>query len=372
MSENYQPPTGVSGPVGLALSGGGTRAAAFHLGTLAYLDHVGLISQLRILSTVSGGTFTGAKYLFSLVQGKSFDQYFKEFYSALRDTDFIKEAVDELTDGKVHVPSERENPIVSVAQVYDEILFRTEDNRSARFGDIYDTDIPIHEIIFNTTEFIRGINFRFQKSADPNAKIGNYYMGIPLAAAKKIRLADIVAASSCIPAGFEPIIFPDDFVWPDNQVPPEIKEQSCFKKPVPIMDGGVYDNLGIDALMLAERRINKDPETTWLDMIITSDVFQDVYPLHEISREIEAGPLRLSTIQWIIRGIGFAGAISAAALGYAGIKQLSQHGFQFFPDFFLYGFPFLLSVSLAGAIWWSHRRFEQLKLDLKKTDPPVE
>jgi len=371
MSENHQPPSGVSGPIGLALSGGGTRAAAFHLGTLAYLDHVGLISQLHILSTVSGGTFTGAKYVLSLAQGKSFHQYFKEFYTALRDTDFIKEAVSELTDGKVHVPSKRENPIVSVAQVYDKLLFRNKDNNSARFGDILDADIPINDIIFNTTEFVRGINFRFQKSADSRAKIGNYYMDIPLEVAKKIRLADIVAASSCIPGGFEPIIFPNDFAWPENQVPPEIKQLASFKDSVPIMDGGVYDNLGVNALMLAERRRNNDPNTTWLDMIISSDVYQDEFPLHECIQDIKASRLRLGSIQWIIWGIGAAGAISAAALGYTGIKQFFLHGFKLFPDFFLYGFPFLLSISVAGAIWWGHIKFEQLKTNLKKEAPQL-
>ncbi|MGA7938035.1 MAG: hypothetical protein WCA35_31085 [Kovacikia sp.] len=40
--------------IGLALSGGGYRAAAFHLGTLAYLHQIGLLQQLRRLSTVCG------------------------------------------------------------------------------------------------------------------------------------------------------------------------------------------------------------------------------------------------------------------------------------------------------------------------------
>ncbi|MBP6979179.1 MAG: patatin-like phospholipase family protein, partial [Lentimicrobiaceae bacterium] len=51
----------------LSLSGGGYRAAAFHLGLLTYLSSVkwkdkSLLERVRILSTVSGGTFTGVCY----------------------------------------------------------------------------------------------------------------------------------------------------------------------------------------------------------------------------------------------------------------------------------------------------------------------
>lgn len=38
--------------IGLALSGGGSRATCFHLGTLDYLERVGLLSRVRILSTL--------------------------------------------------------------------------------------------------------------------------------------------------------------------------------------------------------------------------------------------------------------------------------------------------------------------------------
>lgn len=48
--------------IALALSGGGTRAVGFHLGTLSYLDRVGLLEKVRILSTVSGGSAVGLGY----------------------------------------------------------------------------------------------------------------------------------------------------------------------------------------------------------------------------------------------------------------------------------------------------------------------
>ena len=48
--------------VGLALSGGGFRAAFFHLGVLAQLARRGLLREVEVLSTVSGGSIIGAYY----------------------------------------------------------------------------------------------------------------------------------------------------------------------------------------------------------------------------------------------------------------------------------------------------------------------
>src|SRR5262249_1848307 len=48
--------------VGLALSGGGSRAIAFHLGCLRALHRLGLLDRVAILSTVSGGSVVGAYF----------------------------------------------------------------------------------------------------------------------------------------------------------------------------------------------------------------------------------------------------------------------------------------------------------------------
>jgi NTE family protein len=42
--------------VGLSLSGGGYRAAMFHLGSLLRLSEAGLLPRLRTVSSVSGGS----------------------------------------------------------------------------------------------------------------------------------------------------------------------------------------------------------------------------------------------------------------------------------------------------------------------------
>ena len=48
--------------LGLALSGGGFRASFFHLGVLARLADTGVLSQVEVISTVSGGSVIGALY----------------------------------------------------------------------------------------------------------------------------------------------------------------------------------------------------------------------------------------------------------------------------------------------------------------------
>jgi len=48
--------------IGLALSGGGSRAMAFHLGCLRALHDLGILDRVRVLSTVSGGSVIGALY----------------------------------------------------------------------------------------------------------------------------------------------------------------------------------------------------------------------------------------------------------------------------------------------------------------------
>ncbi|HEX5763215.1 MAG TPA: patatin-like phospholipase family protein [Solirubrobacterales bacterium] len=48
--------------VGLALSGGGFRAAFFHVGVLARLAETGVLPKVEVISTVSGGSIVGAAY----------------------------------------------------------------------------------------------------------------------------------------------------------------------------------------------------------------------------------------------------------------------------------------------------------------------
>jgi predicted acylesterase/phospholipase RssA len=48
--------------LGLALSGGGFRAAFFHIGVLARMAELGILRRVEVISTVSGGSIVGALY----------------------------------------------------------------------------------------------------------------------------------------------------------------------------------------------------------------------------------------------------------------------------------------------------------------------
>ena len=59
--------------VGLALSGGGSRAIAFHLGCLRALHDLGLLRSLQVISSVSGGSVISAMYAYSNDSFSGFD-----------------------------------------------------------------------------------------------------------------------------------------------------------------------------------------------------------------------------------------------------------------------------------------------------------
>jgi predicted acylesterase/phospholipase RssA len=78
-------PSGPLGKLALALSGGGYRAAAFHLGLLDTLSAVGLLDEVVALSTVSGGTILGAAYSLARARGQAFPAFYREFYERLHE-----------------------------------------------------------------------------------------------------------------------------------------------------------------------------------------------------------------------------------------------------------------------------------------------
>lgn len=61
-SANPRPP----GKLGLALAGGGFRASLFHVGVLRRLAELDVLRRVEVLSTVSGGSITGALYVLLL------------------------------------------------------------------------------------------------------------------------------------------------------------------------------------------------------------------------------------------------------------------------------------------------------------------
>lgn len=346
-SDNEKP-INLKGPIGLALSGGGYRAAAFHLGTLDYLEHLGLQKQVNKISTVSGGTFTGVKYTLSQVSEQSYPEFFYDYYTLLNKTDLLQRGLEKLATGEIKASSGRRNITTAMAQVYAETFLKKPDGSDYLLGDILNSDINLGDTVFNATEFRHGLAFRFQRSENPKAIIGNYRLRINRQDAEKIRMADIVAASSCFPGGFEPFAFPDDFVWPDGTIPGRLSRQFA-NGPVALMDGGVYDNQGLQSLLMADDR---DPEGDELSMFIISDVDQkseDLYPYpaqENGSRGLTLNALAMISIVFIVLL-----TISFIML----VHNLLSEGFSWY-NFFLVTIPAVqVGVAAYGLIWLRRR-----------------
>ena len=258
------------GSIALSLSGGRGRAAGFHLGTLAYLNRVDLLKDVSILSSVSGGSLVAAKYALTLKTApddESLDDTFRRFYQEFRrfsrHVDLMWRVFTKLGARRERQSSRksgRQNATLAVADIYDE---SRDFLNGARFDVFWGPrEIHIQELVINATEFKTGLAFRFHKGADQR-RSGNIFVPLPESWARKARLADIVAASACIPIGMEPIFFPQDFRWPEDEpkLCDEIEEYVAHRcgsdmrgnkvDSVSLMDGAVYDNQGIDSVAIA-------------------------------------------------------------------------------------------------------------------------
>jgi predicted acylesterase/phospholipase RssA len=274
------------GKVGLALSGGGFRAALFHIGVLARLAELDVLRRVEVLSCVSGGAIIGAHYylevrklLQSEPDSKITPQHYIDIVARVR-KDFL-EGVQRNVRTRVAL-----NPLKTLM-----MLLRSKYSRTMRAGELYESEIfsrvedggqndsrwlnglyvcPMDEdgkldesfdfkadnwrrqakvpnLILNTTALNTGHNWQFTASwmGEPPASIdseidGNdrlrrlYYGGEDTPKARReVRLGHAVAASACVPGLFEPL--PLDQLYPERVVR--------------LVDGGVCDNQGVASLL---------------------------------------------------------------------------------------------------------------------------
>ena len=266
--------------IALTFSGGGYRAATFHLGALSYLHSVKvgeftLLDHVVALSTISGGTITGLRYMLGLSRGESVTDIFKELYTFLTDVELATVAMNNLA---FYDKGQCASLIRTMADIYNKELFK-----GAVLGDLMDQldDIHICHFAANATDFTNGLAFRFQVTEKTGVRqeqatgyglIGNNKIRIPREVARHIRLSEVLACSSCFPSGFEPLVFPKDFVLGDSE---EVKKFIAKTEPFGIMDGGIVDNQGIEPILLAEQRMETSlgcKDGKCLDLIIVSDV----------------------------------------------------------------------------------------------------
>lgn len=264
--------------IAISLSGGGYRASCFHLGSLSYLKereykNSNLLQKVSILSTISGGTITGAMYALSAAKGESFESFFGKLHGLLEKDELAELALKKLNRSKSWQNGQKTRDLINAfAEVYHEHFFE-----EATFEQLNNNkNSHLQDCIFGSSEFTTGNQFRLQEELG-EGRFGNAFLSLPMEVAKNIRLADAVAASSCFPGGFEPMIMPRDFSsGPDSELSKSWKSKIHDELEYPttaIMDGGIIDNQGIEGVKLAEDRYSrKNKGKAFIGTFIVSDV----------------------------------------------------------------------------------------------------
>jgi NTE family protein len=220
--------------VGLSFSGGGYRATLFHAGAVLRYNELGVLGRASRISSVSGGSITTgllAKAWPSLNFGPngiaSTGSIREQFLAP------VLEATARTLDVRVGLAGFL--PFVSagnrLADLYDRFVF----------DGLKLNRIPSKpKFIFNATNLQTQGLFRFTKAylAD--------WRGV-MSTTHTIRLADAVAASSAFPPVLAPLRL--DLREEETHAPAGARwdDPAIRKEPI-LVDGGVYDNLGLEAI----------------------------------------------------------------------------------------------------------------------------
>ncbi|WP_343692466.1 patatin-like phospholipase family protein [Chitinophaga sp.] len=269
-------PNGIQN-IALSFSGGGFRAASFTLGCASFLHQLPyegepLLHKVKFISSASGGSITNLFMSYKLREKVGFEDIFREQVAFMTGDKLIDRVFETLHDDSIWTnrPEKNRNLINAFAIVYNERVFaggKLSDLKKVGSGQGYIVD----EICINTTEFDNGMNFRFGTGT---GLIGNKFLhfnkdGESQETAGKILLGDILACSSCFPAGFEPVMFPFDFTHSDltkQQLNKAIYQSNNYTEKETaasqtndevifgFMDGGIDDNQGVYGFLLADSR----------------------------------------------------------------------------------------------------------------------
>lgn len=356
----------------MCLSGGGYRAATFALGTLLMLEELNLLTDVKLLSTVSGGTFTGLSYAVSQSEGKTFDEFYDNFSNFLKNTNAIDNALNDLYNTPSPSGSTDLSLIRSAAKSYSVCLLG--DRTFQQLMEITNAEGRFRELIFNATEFREGNSFRFRASWDKSVFIGNQIFAVPRDVAAEIHLADIVAASSCFPGAFEPLSFPDDFRWQSSLdsirgklikdvenpfVNPPIYSNGfngngeCI--PLPLMDGGIYDNQGISNAVIADRG------NSFGLFLITDTSAREDDILNTPDLSPRRGWFSLETLFGIAVGLFVLCLVSIGIVGYSFFYADDANRFSRWLTIVGYVVSILPAFLLIGLFVWIYSLFNKAR-----------
>lgn len=236
--------------IGLSLSGGGSCAVAFHLGTLRALEDLRLLDEIDIISGVSGGSVMTGLIGYTDAPFTEIDNDVLKFLRSglvrpalmklLCLARFIRLLMNLMA---VDMPNNYSCTHVMAEAIADVI-------------GTHNCDAPTRQgksIVFNACELRTGTAFRIS-----NERFGSWRYG--WAPAKELRVADAVMASAAYP----PFLPPYDWTLPFE------KNGQTETHRVIITDGGVFENLGV-SVMEPDRDTTISQISFNPDIIITSD-----------------------------------------------------------------------------------------------------
>lgn len=231
----------------LCLSGGGYRAALFHLGAVRRLNELGILSQVATVSGVSGG---------SIVANLLADPRL-EFPAAGGVVGGFEELVagplQQLASRNIRTPA-----LLSKAKPWKwfapDAAIRALADQFARAvpwwsKPLRDNDVAGPAVITGATEIGYGVDWVFEDPTAhrPHGRVGDYRLGYA-APPHRLRMADIVAASCAFPPFFAPMVFDGVamHLTGGHKGLESDAERASIMRRIRLTDGGVYDNLGLE------------------------------------------------------------------------------------------------------------------------------
>ncbi len=243
--------------IGITLSGGGVRAAVFHLGVLSRLADDNLLESIKMLSTVSGGTLLTGLIYHSNENSWPTSEEFKA-----KCVPYVKKCL-----------TERNLQLNAILR----IIFWPYPHWGRGRASIISSSIKFCWKIksklnaikenprwnINATTIESGKSWRFI----PNIRMGDYILNY--VEKPNIDLSQAMCSSAAVPFMIGPLkLKTKKFQWfkydaNGDKVPVEPK----FKK-LNIWDGGAYDNLGIEPLLKYKNGLQYRDE---INFLIVSD-----------------------------------------------------------------------------------------------------
>jgi NTE family protein len=249
--------------VGLALSGGGVRAAAFHAGVLQYLASREELEKVVHISSVSGGSlFVGLVLAASEYRWPASSLYASTTLPTVRRLLTTKSLQTEALLRLLLNPLNWRF-LLSRANVIAQTIHSAW-NIDVPLGDI--TRSPVWSINATTAE--TGRRFRFKA-----ARMGDYELGY--ADASRFPLASAMAVSAAFPGGIGPLeVNPRAYQWSKRSRWDATLKEEPYAPPfarLHLYDGGLYDNLGLEPLFDVGKQQSKTDESEPIDYLIVSD-----------------------------------------------------------------------------------------------------